>query len=152
DGSLTANRYSPLEQINTATVKRLAPKWFFPVPGAPRLEATPVVEDGVMYVTAANEAYALNAATGRQIWLYRRPRTQGLLGEAAGGANRGVALSPDRVLMVTDHAHLLALDRSTGRLLWDVEMADYKTEQYSATGAPLVIGHLDVPEQTAGRA
>jgi len=68
DGSYSGNRHSTLDQINTSNVNRLAPKWIFPVPGAPRLEATPVVVDGVMYVTAANEAYALDAATGRQIW------------------------------------------------------------------------------------
>ena len=95
-----------------------------------------------MYVTAWNEVYALDAATGHQIWVYRRPRTSGLLGEAAGGANRGVALSPDRVFMLTDHAHLLSLDRSTGKLLWDVVLGDYKTEALAATGAPLVIGDL----------
>ena len=68
NGSYTGNRYSALEQINTANVKQLAPKWVFPIPGAPRLEATPVVVDGIMYVTASNEAYALDATTGRRIW------------------------------------------------------------------------------------
>ena len=142
DGGYTGNRYSPLDQINVSTVKRLAPKWMFPIPTAPRLEATPVVEDGVMYVTASNEVYALDAATGRQIWVYRRPRTSGLLGEAAGGANRGVAVAGDHVFMLTDHAHLLALDKSTGKLLWDSTLGDYKTEALAATGAPLVIGDL----------
>jgi alcohol dehydrogenase (cytochrome c) len=150
DGGYTGNRYSPLDQINLTTVKRLAPKWMFPVPGAPRLEATPVVEDGVMYVTASNEVYALDAATGRQIWVYRRPRTQGLLGEAAGGANRGVALSPGRVFMTTDHAHLLSLDRASGKLVWDVELGDYKQEQYNATGAPLVVGDMVIAGVAGG--
>jgi len=68
DGSDTGNRYSSLEQINKTNVKHLAPAWIFPVPGAPRLEVTPVVVDGVMYITGANEAYALDATTGRQIW------------------------------------------------------------------------------------
>jgi alcohol dehydrogenase (cytochrome c) len=112
DGSYTGNRYSSLEQISTANVKGLAPAWIFPVPGAPRLEVTPVVVDGVMYLTGANEAYALDAATGRQIWSFRTPRTPGLLSEAGGGANRGVAISENRLFMVTDNAHLLALDRS----------------------------------------
>jgi alcohol dehydrogenase (cytochrome c) len=142
DGGYTANRYSPLNQVNTETVKRLAPKWMFPISWAPRLEGTPVVEDGVMYVTAVNGAFALDAATGRQIWTYRQPQNAGLLSEADGGANRGVALSPTRVFMVTDHAHLIALDRSTGRKLWDVDMGDSKKDLYSATGAPLVIGDL----------
>jgi alcohol dehydrogenase (cytochrome c) len=141
DGDDTGNRYSSLEQINTNNAARLAPAWVFPVANAPRLEVTPVVVDGVMYITGPNEAYALDATTGRQIWSFRTPRTPGLLSEAGGGANRGVALSADRVFMITDNAHLLALDRRTGRKLWDVTMADTK-EGYSASAAPLAIGEL----------
>ena len=66
DGSDNGNRFSSLEQINTTNVKRLAPGWIFPVPGAPRMEVTPVVIDGVMYLTGPNEAYALDATMGRQ--------------------------------------------------------------------------------------
>jgi len=141
DGSYSGNRYSKLEQVNSNNVRQLAPAWVFPIPGAPRLEVTPIVEDGVMYVTGPNEAYTLDATTGRQIWSFRVPRTAGLLGEAGGGANRGVAVSGSRVFMITDNAHLLALDRSTGVKLWDVTMADSK-EGYSATAAPLAIGDL----------
>jgi alcohol dehydrogenase (cytochrome c) len=114
DGSYTGNRNSPLDQINTRNVQHLTLKWMFPVPGAPRLEATPVVVDGIMYVTSVNAAYALDATTGRRLWVYRRPVTPGLLGEAAGGANRGVTVSGDRVFMMTDNAHLLALDKNDG--------------------------------------
>ena len=141
DGADTGNRYSTLEQITKANVKHLTPAWIFPVPGAPRLEVTPLVIDGVMYITGANEAYALDATTGRQIWAFRTPRTHGLLSEAGGGANRGVAVSGNRVFMVTDNAHLLALDRLTGKKVWDTTMGDTK-EGYSATAAPLVIGDL----------
>ena len=140
DGSFTSNRHSPLAQIDASNVRRLALQWMFPVPGAPRLEATPVVVDGVMYVTAVNAAFALDARSGRPLWSYRRPQTPGLLGEAAGGANRGVAVGIDRVVMVTDNAHLLALSKQDGRLLWDVAMTDWPQSQYSASGAPLVIG------------
>jgi len=150
DGSYSGNRHSALAQINTTNVNRLAPKWIFPVPAAPRLEATPVVVDGVMYVTAANEAYALDAAAGRQIWRYHQPRNPDLLGEAGGGANRGVAIQGNRVFMATDHAHLLALDRATGKLLWDTEMADHVHEQYSATGAPMVVGDLVIAGVAGG--
>jgi alcohol dehydrogenase (cytochrome c) len=141
DGSDTGNRYSRLEQINTNNIQRLAPAWVFPVAGAPRLEVTPVVIDGVMYITGPNEAYALDAVTGRQIWMFRTPRTPGLLSEAGGGANRGVAVAGDRVFMVTDNSHLLALDRKTGRKLWDVVQGDTK-DGYSSTSAPLVVGDL----------
>jgi alcohol dehydrogenase (cytochrome c) len=141
DGNYTGNRYSRLEQINTGNAQRLAPAWIFPIQGAPRLEVTPVVLDGVMYITGPNEAYALDAVSGRQIWSFRTPRTPGLLSEAGGGANRGVAISGERVFMVTDNAHLLALDRRTGRKLWDITMADAK-EGYSATASPLAIGDM----------
>jgi alcohol dehydrogenase (cytochrome c) len=144
NGGYTGNRYSPLEQINTANVKQLAPKWVFPIPGAPRLEATPVVVEGIMYVTASNEAYALDATTGRRIWQYRQPRTTGILGEAAGGAQRGVAVSGDRVFMVTDSARLLSLNRWNGQKVWDVQMGDYQKDNASATVAPLVVGDLVV--------
>ena len=59
-----------------------------------------------MYVTSVNECYALDAGSGRQIWHYQRPRSQELVGDAAGGINRGVAVPGDRVFMVTDNAHL----------------------------------------------
>ena len=149
DGGENGNRYSSLEQINTTNVKRLVPAWIFPVPGAPRLEVTPLVIDGVMFITGANEAYALDAITGRQIWSFRTPRTQGLLSEAGGGANRGGALSGNRFFMATDNAHLLALDRLTGRKVWDVTMADTK-EGYSATAAPIVIGDLVISGVAGG--
>jgi alcohol dehydrogenase (cytochrome c) len=141
DGSFTGNRYSSLDQINVKNAQRLAPAWVFPNPTAIQLEVTPVVQDGVMYITAPNEAYALDATTGRQIWAFKLPRTPGLLSSAGEGANRGVAISGNRVYMVTDSAHLLALDRITGHKVWDVMMGDIK-EGYSATAAPLVIGDL----------
>jgi alcohol dehydrogenase (cytochrome c) len=142
DGSFTSNRNSSLDQINTTNVGQLSLKWMFPILDAPRLEATPVVVDGIMYVTAVNAAYALDATTGRQLWVNKRPPTPGLLGEASGGANRGVAIDGDRLFMMTDNAHLLAMNKNTGKLLWDIAMTDWPKSQYSATGAPLVIGDL----------
>ncbi len=141
-GNQSGNRFSPLNQINTGNVERLAPKWMFTIPGAPRaLQVTPVVVDGVMYVTSVNEAYALDARSGREIWHYSRPRSQGLAGDAASGINRGVAVLGDRVFMVSDNAHLFALHRFTGQLIWDVEMADSR-QNYGSTGAPLVVNDL----------
>ena len=128
---------------------RLAPKWMFPIPNGRRLEVTPLVVDGVMYVTAANQALALDPRTGRQIWHYARPLTKGVIGDAAGGINRGVALLGDRVFMVTDHAHLIALHRATGRLLWDVEVADYR-QHYGTTSAPLVVKDLVITGTSGG--
>ena len=150
DGNQSGNRFSPLDQINTTNVQHLAPKWMFTIAGAPRaLEATPIVVDGVMYVTSVNEAYGLAAGSGREIWHYSRPRTQGLAGDAASGINRGVAVLGDRVFMVTDNAHLIALHRATGKLLWDVEMGDSR-QNYGATGAPLVVNDLVISGVSGG--
>jgi alcohol dehydrogenase (cytochrome c) len=150
DGSLTGNRNSTLDQINTGNVQRLTLKWMFPVADAPRLEATPVVVDGVMYVTAVNAVYALDATSGRQVWVYKRAVSTGLLGEAAGGANRGVVVEGDRLFMLTDNAHLLALNKNTGALLWDTAMTDWPKSQYSATGAPLVVGDMVIAGVAGG--
>ena len=99
-----------------------------------------------MYVTAANECVALDAGSGREIWQFKRPRTKGVGG---GGANRGVAVAGDRVFMVTDHAHLLALNRFTGEVLWDSVMDDWR-KNYSASSAPLTAGDLVVSGVSGG--
>jgi len=141
-GHLSGNRFSPLDQINTTNVGQLAPKWMFTIHNTPRsLQMTPLVAGGVMYITSVNEAYALDVRTGREIWHYRRARTPNLAGDAGSGINRGVALLGDRVFMVTDNAHVIALHRTTGQLLWDVEMADAR-QNYGATSAPLVVNDL----------
>ena len=134
-------------QINRGNVARLEPKDAYNS-NTNRLEVTPVVFEGIMYVTGTNECYALDAGNGREIWRFQRPRTKGLVGNAAGGINRGVAVAGDRVFMVTDHAHLIALNRFTGELLWDTEMADWR-QNYNATSAPLIVGDL-VVSGTAG--
>lgn len=149
NGDPRGNRLTPLRQIDRSNVVRLAPRWIFTLPNvSSRVETTPVVVDGVMYVTAANECWALDAGNGREIWHFHRPRTKGLTGNGAGGYNRGVATAGDRVIMVTDNAHLIALNRSTGDLVWETEMADWHAN-YSATSAPLVAGNL-VLSGTAG--
>jgi alcohol dehydrogenase (cytochrome c) len=140
-GAPTGNRYSALTQITPANAGRLVPRWVFTLPNAAQLQVTPVVVDGVMYVTAANDLYALDAGSGRQIWNYRRPRTRGLGGVAARGVNRGVAVAGDRLFMTTDHAHLVALNKASGALLWETQMADWK-QNYNGTGAPLVVDNL----------
>lgn len=137
NGSLSGNRYSPLDQINASNVGQLGLKWMFPIDHF-GLEATPVVADGVMYVTGPNTAIALDAQTGRQIWKYSRPRTPGLIGDASLGTNRGVAILGDKVFMTTDNAHLIALNRVTGALVWDVYMPD-EPQHYGSTVAPLIV-------------
>jgi alcohol dehydrogenase (cytochrome c) len=148
NGDPAGNRYTALTQINPANVKVLAPRWTFTLSNVFPLEVTPVVMDGVMYVTSANECYALDAGSGRQIWHFQRDRTEGLHGIAAAGMNRGVALAGDRLFMVTDNAHLIALNRADGELLWESQLADWHLN-YTATSAPLTVGSL-VISGTAG--
>jgi PQQ-like domain len=102
-----------------------------------------------MYVTGWNEMYALDATTGRQLWSYSEPHTAGLLGDASGGPNRGPAISGERVIMTTDHAHLIAFNRFSGQKLWEVELGQYK-EGYTGTAAPLVVGDLVIHGVSGG--
>ncbi len=149
NGNLSGNRHSPLEQINTGNVAQLGAKWMFPIANARRLEVTPVVVDGVMYVTTANQAYAVDAQSGRQVWHYSRPLTGGVIGDASSAINRGVAVLGEKVFLITDNAHLLALNRFSGQLLWDTEMADYR-QGYGATAAPLVVNNLVLSGTSGG--
>ena len=149
NGQTTGSRYSSLAQITVSNVSRMAPKWIFSLPNTSRLQVTPVVVNGIMYVASANECYALDAGAGREIWHYRRPRTKGLVGNAAGGVNRGASVAGDRLFMVTDHAHIIALNKFTGALLWETEMADWH-QNYNATGAPLVVDNLVVTGTSGG--
>lgn len=146
NGEPGGNRHTTLTQIDRTTVARLAPRWMFTIPGAGGLQGTPAVADGIMYVTAPNECIALDAGTGRRIWHFQRPRTQGVM---QGYANRGVAIAGDRVFMETDNAHVIALNRWTGALVWDAPLADWR-QNYSATSAPLTAGNLVISGVTGG--
>ena len=148
NGTLDGNRYSGLKQIDTGNVGGLNLKWVFPIDHF-GLEATPLVADGVMYVTGPNQAIALDASTGRQIWKYSRPRTAGLLGDAALGTNRGVAILGNNVFMSTDDAHLVALNRVTGALVWEVYMPD-EPMHYGSTVAPLPVGDAIIAGVSGG--
>ncbi|MEP7365520.1 MAG: PQQ-binding-like beta-propeller repeat protein [Acidobacteriota bacterium] len=149
-GQFSGNRYTPMTQINRDNVSNLAVKWVYAVPNAGRLQGTPQVFDGVMYVTNTNTVIALDAGSGARLWEYTRPPTQGLIGNARSpGNNRSVSVAGDKVFMQTDHAHLLALNRHTGQLLWDTEMADFK-QNYNATGSLLAIENLVVAGTAGG--
>ena len=141
DGGLSGNRYSPLDQLNTSTIKRLGPAWIFPIPNAARLEVTPTVVDGIMYSSTWNQVHALDATTGMELWNYSEPRTEGIQSDAGQGVNRGVTVAGDSAFYETDHAHLLAFNRFTGEKRWDVAMADYK-DGYAAVSPPLPVGDL----------
>jgi PQQ-dependent dehydrogenase (methanol/ethanol family) len=165
DGNLSANRYSELAQINTSNVNQLRLKWVFSVPLWKQLlpdtsyfnlnmqyfglEVVPLVADGIMYATGPQRAYALDAGTGQEIWSYSRPRTAGMVGDAALGTNRGMAILGDKVFRVTDNAHLIALNRTTGKLVWEVVMPD-EPMHYGSTVAPLVVKDMVIAGVSGG--
>jgi PQQ-dependent dehydrogenase (methanol/ethanol family) len=139
NGNDSSNRYSPLKQISTANVSGLKLKWVFPIQYFD-LETTPIAADGTLYVTGPNQVFALDALTGVAFWHYSRPASPGMVGDARLGTNRGVALLRDKVFFVTDNAHLLALDRATGKLLWEITLApDTAGQHYGGTMAPLIV-------------
>jgi PQQ-dependent dehydrogenase (methanol/ethanol family) len=150
-GNYSGNRYSALKQINAGNVDRLRLESSYSLPYF-GLETTPLVMDGVMYVTGPNQVSALDGRSGREIWRYSRPRTEGgtISGDAAKGANRGVAMLGDRIFFITDNAHLICLHRLTGALLWDVLMPEQPVEHYGGTSAPLVVGDLVVAGVSGG--
>ena len=131
-GDYAGRRHSELKQINTSNVKTLISSWVYHVDGATHLEATPLVYDGIMYVTNNNEVHALDARTGRPIWRYRDELAK------RSDVNRGVAMLGDSIFFVTSDAHLVALNRKTGGALWDREYAD-TTRGAFATLAPMVV-------------
>ncbi len=138
NGDYTGRRYTSLTQINPANVAQLRAQWVFHSPNSNHLEATPVVVNGLMLMTSANDAFALDARTGRLIWHYSRPVTEGLVDDASAHHNRGVGVWRSRIYMQTDNAHLLCLDARSGHLLWDVAYAQ-ENKNYGATSAPLVV-------------
>ncbi|HXM16051.1 MAG TPA: PQQ-binding-like beta-propeller repeat protein [Candidatus Eremiobacteraceae bacterium] len=138
-GDYSGQRFTRLNQITPSNVSNLKTQWVFHVRDVSDMEVTPVVSGGVMFVTAANDAYALDARTGRTIWHYSRPITEGLIDDASSHHNRGVGLWHSRLFMETDNAHLLCLDALSGHLLWDVAYAPQDNKNYGATSAPLVV-------------
>ncbi len=138
NGDYSGRRYSSLSEINTKNVETLHAQWVFHSHNSDRLEVTPVVANGIMFVTAANDAFALDARSGRVIWHHAWPISEGLIDDASRHLNRGVAVWRNRVFMETDNAHLLCLDARSGNLIWDVPYADWN-RNYGATSAPLVV-------------
>jgi alcohol dehydrogenase (cytochrome c) len=138
-GAYDGWRYSELERINRHNVHQLKIRWIFqPSPAAGPLKASPIVADGVMFMTTGTgDVSALNAETGSVLWTYRRPLADDLT-LCCGRVNRGVAVKGDTVYVATLDAHLLALDARIGKLIWDVEIAPHR-EGYSGTGAPIAV-------------
>jgi alcohol dehydrogenase (cytochrome c) len=134
-------RFSQINQINTANIAQLAPRWIFQSRLAGVMETTPLVDKGVMYVTGpSNHAYALDARTGKTIWHYSNTPIKGLP-LCCGEQNRGFAMIGDKLFKVDLEDRLVALDARTGDVLWRTELADYK-KGYTGTVAPLAVKNL----------
>ncbi len=137
-GNYAGWRYSPLRQINTANVARLKPAWVYQIRDPGKVETSPLVVDGVLYITEkAHVVTALDGRTGRPLWTYRRAAPPNARG-CCGTPNRGRAVLDDTLFLCTFDAHLVALDIHTGKPRWDVVVADDKLG-YTMTGAPLVV-------------
>ena len=137
-GSYFSQRYSELDQVTSANVGDLQLQWVYQTPVFGPWQSTPLVADGVMYLTQRpNDVIALDARTGRVFWVYSYPTAPDHRA-CCGSNNRGVAILGDRVFMATLDAHVVALDAATGAELWDVELAD-RHLAYSFTLAPLVV-------------
>lgn len=135
-----AQRYSPMDDVNTKTVKSLVPVWAFSMGGEKQRgqESQPVVKDGVMYVTGSySRIWAVDSRTGDELWQYEARLPDGIM-PCCDVVNRGAALYDDLVIFVTLDAKLVALDAKTGKPRWKKTLGDYQAG-YSATAAPLIV-------------
>ena len=137
-GNYNGQRYSRLEQINQQNVQELEFKWAYQMRSLEDVETTPLVVDGIMYLTEPpSNAHALDPRTGRTYWSYIRDLPDGIH-TCCGRNNRGLAMLGDTLYLGTVDAHLVALDAKTGSVIWDIEVAD-RHAGYSLTLAPLVV-------------
>jgi alcohol dehydrogenase (cytochrome c) len=141
-GDYSGKRHSPLTQITPANVSRLSSQWTFQAEGMPvarGFEGTPLMMDGVLYITGNNNyAWAIDARSGRQIWRYRRLLPPALTYGGVNPSNRGFAAFADKVFMGTLDAHILAFNRDTGKIVWDTVVDDYKVG-HAVIAAPLIV-------------
>ncbi len=143
-GDFGAQRYSPLRQITPANVASLRPAWIYQASEPGLLQTSPVVVDGVMYLTEfRGHVVALDAASGRVLWRYQVTLPAQLLTLGFGPTNRGVAVLDSTVFVGTPDARLVALDARSGALRWTATVGD-NTLGYAITGAPLALGDLVV--------
>lgn len=133
-------RFSPLDKLDTDTVKDLRPVWSFSFGGEKQRgqESQPLVKDGVMFVTGSySRLFAIDAKTGDELWQYDARLPDGIM-PCCDVINRGAALYEDLVIFATLDAKLVALDQKTGKVRWKKTVADYKAG-YSISAAPLVV-------------
>ena len=142
-GDYSGKRFSGLNQINKTNAHTMVAKWVYQTGATGKLETSPLAVDGILYATAQDDrAFALDARTGRPIWMYQRQIPSDIR-PCCGHVNRGLAILGDKVFMGTLDAHVIALDAKTGNVIWDATAADYRTG-HSFTVAPLVVKNLIV--------
>jgi len=142
-GDYSGKRFSGLDQINKTNAHTIVAKWVYQTGATGKLETSPLAVDGILYATGQDDrAFALDARTGRPIWMYQRQIPSDIR-PCCGHVNRGLAILGDKVFMGTLDAHVIALDAKTGNVVWDATSADYRTG-HSFTVAPLVVKNLVV--------
>ena len=138
NGNYDQTRYFPGKQINTSNVGKLHPTWIFQTEVKESMETTPIIVNGVMYVTTSfDHVYALNAKTGEEYWHYKHAMGP-VTTYCCGPNNRGVAVYDDKVYLATLDSKLVALDAKTGSIVWQTQIAD-PTFGYSETMAPTAV-------------
>ena len=131
NGDNSGRRHSPLAQINTSNAASLAPAWQFK-PAAGVIKGTPVVVNGILYLTVPDRVWAVDARTGQELWRFNRPSRGDRI------ANRGVAFYKDKIYFGTPDAFLICLRADTGAKVWETAMADVNFGYYMSN-PPLVV-------------
>ena len=139
-GTYNGWRFSRLNQINAQNVKNLRVKWLFQGRHLEKFETTPLVVDGIMYLTRPENAiYALDVVTGRQLWMYEHRNPERTF-NCCGRVNRGLAILGTTLFMNTLDMHVVAVDARSGREMWKTKMFDHTAAGgYASPGAPLIV-------------
>ncbi|WP_442947131.1 methanol/ethanol family PQQ-dependent dehydrogenase [Novosphingobium sp.] len=146
-----AHRFSPLDKINTSNVARMVPAYAASLGGEKQRgqESQPIVYDGMIYVTGSySRLFAFDARTGEKVWEYNARLPDGIM-PCCDVVNRGAAIYGDKVIFSTLDAHIVALNRKTGKVVWNKTVADYQAG-YSQTAAPLIVKGMVITGVSGG--
>ena len=133
-GDYSGRRTSPLTQITPENVGKLQQVWRYQTSGSPgSIKASPILMNGILYLTAPDHLWAIDARTAKELWHYQHPANK-----AFHIGHRGAAVYKDTVYLTTPDCHLIAFDAKTGKIKWDVIIADSK-KGYWSTNAPLIV-------------
>lgn len=138
--------YSPLEQINAANVANLGFAWNRDIGPANSLRGTPIVVDGVMYLSGAAKVFALDASDGKILWSFAAPGS-----EDSGGASRdGISVANGKVYLITGEGIFYAVDAANGSLVWKVDTIADRSRSYAGAGVPCIAGDVVVVGNAGG--